>query len=287
MSKSIVQLAATFTIQSYFDNVLLQNAILPAGVGNPIIDSTRQYAQNPGFGVALHPASKSPVAIKFHGGDADTAVVHLTPGQKIMTTGEFKGFDWGLPFGWLGGGAVQLYVLGKGADVEFPDAMSPILFHRMRLQIVNGSGPPAIPGNPNWPLAFPWSNAIRKFGALTVPQPASPLFQLTPDVTIVRYGPAGTALAASLDLNIAFVNIGVLDMNSPPDQAAGYGATTGQISWFPITIPFAPGPNIASLVWLQPEVGHFAGDQAAVTFYDPASGVGGNYIDVARYGKFM
>ena len=278
--KAITQLAATYPFQSYFDNALLLNAILSQSIGNQIVNSTRQFAQTPGEGVALHPSSRSPVAIKFHGGDADSAVIHLTPGQKVFP-GSFKHIEWGLPFGWLGGGTVILYVLNsKEADIEFPAANVPVVFHRQRCLIVNGNSV-AAPGTPNWPMAFPWSNANRSVAGALTPQQASPLFGMVPDVTLLQYN---GALAAPLDLNIQFTNITSLDQNSPPDQAVGYA---NGIHFWPVTIPAVIGPNVASLVWLPPEVGHFAGDACAVTFLDPAGVAGGAFIDVVRYGRFM
>ena len=278
--KSITQLAATFNFQSYFDNTLLSTAILTAGNGNPIIDSTLQTAQNKGIGVVLHPASDAPVAIRFHGGEVNSTVIHLVPGQR-MITGRFDKFDWGLPFGWLGGGAVILYVLGsEDMDVSFPSVDAPIVIQRLRMQIVNGNSVVA-PGTPNWPLAFPWSNANRGTGGGNVtPQPAAPLISIIPDVTLLQYK---AALGAPLDLNIQFTNAADPATNSPPDQAAGY---SNLIQFLPITIPAVIGPNVAAPIWLTPPQSSLAGDACAVTILDPASAVGGQFVDVVRYGRF-
>lgn len=280
--KAITQLAATYTFQSYFDSALLQNAILPQTVGNPIVDSTRQYAQNPGMGVALHPASQSPVAIKFKGGDADSAVIHLTPGQKIFP-GDFSSFDWGLPFGWLGGGAVILYVLnGKGADVEFPQSNAPIVFHRVRVPIKNATV--AAPGAPNWPRSFPWSNANRGTGGgNATPQRSSPLFMIHPDVVKMQF--TGTGVVLPVDLNMEIINSDGFDLRSPPDQVAGYA---NGVHWWPVSFPAALGPNVAQVVWLEDKIARLAGDSAAVNFIDPAGALGDTaFVDCVRWGRFM
>ncbi len=59
MSHSISQLLANFAYQSYFDATLHEKALLVQAVGNPIVASTRQYAQMEGEGLALHPLSQS------------------------------------------------------------------------------------------------------------------------------------------------------------------------------------------------------------------------------------
>jgi hypothetical protein len=284
--KSITQLAATFAFQSYFDSGLLPRAILAQTNGNPIVDSTRQYAQIPGVGVALHPSSQSPVAIKFKGGGADSAVVHLTPGQKILP-GDFTSFEWGLPFGWLGGGPVILYVLGdKNTDVGFPSVNSPIIFHRQRVVIEPGDLGPIVPPNtPNWPLAFPWGNANRQVGGSRTPQQAAPLFQLVPDIVMLQF--LGL-FAVPVDLVIEFVNVDAFDRQSPPDQAAGY---SNGLHLYPITVPAVPAPvgPLAAVFWLPAEIAKLAGDSAEFHVLDPTStaGIVETFVDVVRYGRLM
>ncbi len=276
----IRQIATTFTYQSYFDRTLLQNAILLQDVGKLIVRSTLQYAQSGGVAVALHPASESPVAIRFRGGDANSAEVVITPGQKVRI-GSFEGFDWGLPFGWLGGGSVVLYVLDEGGDVTFPTCKAPIIFHRMRVAAVGAD--PAAPGTPNWPLAFPWSNANRGTIATPTPQHSAPLLRLIPEMTFIRYAGALGA-AGPIDLVLKWINVTHYDQNSPPDQAAGYD---NGIHYWPITFQTVPGPLMLAPLWLPPELGTFAGDQAAFYIYDPTGTYAGEPFDVVRYGRFM
>lgn len=258
--RSVTQIPANFAIQSYFDRVLLQTAILPQPPGNPIVDSTRQYAQTPGVGFALHPSSQSPVAIRAKGGDVDTAVITLTPGQKIIT-GRFTEFEWGLPFGWLGGGNVVLYVIhNEKADVVFPSARMPIIFHRQTIR-VQAAVPLAIP---NLPLAFPWSNAFSG----VQPVNGGPIFAIDPDVTLLvteSSPPGPNSFWASWDqvpaVNPAFATIQYL-LSFPTPASSG------------------------SIIWLPPELGKLAGDAAVLSFFDDV-GMVGIYIDVTRYGRLM
>jgi len=281
MARAISQIPATFPYQSYFDTTALSRAILMAGVANPIIDSTRQYAQTKGVGVALHPCSQSPVAIKFKGGDADSAVINLTPGQRVFP-GDFHEFEWGLPFGWLGGGTVVLYVIhDRKAEIDFPASDSPIIFQRLRMPILDGvvDAAPVI----NWPLSFPWSNATRVNGAVTAPQQAAPLFHVIPTNTLMRFNAAAGFIAA-LDLVLQIRNCDPFDLNSAPDQAAGYA---NQNHFFPITFNPVLGPNVPAPLWLTDPVTDLAGDFAAVSILDPASGGLATFVDVVRYGRFM
>lgn len=272
--RSITQIPTTFIYQSY----LAAGRMLLQGVGNPIIDSTRRYAQTPGVGLALHPCSQSPVAVKFKGGKLDTAVVTLTPGQKIIT-GPFSEFEWGLPFGWLGGGTSVLYVIhNEKADVTFPSVRPVVIFHRLQLTIVNGNvdAAPVI----NWPNQFPWSNAIRVSGGNNQPQPAAPIFSVDPDVALFRLNLTGFLAPVTLTLQIR--NVDAFDLKSDPDQTAGY---TNVNQFYDLTFNPVAGPNTPAVAWLPAEVARLGGDSAAVSILDTAGVLAGSTVDVIRYGR--
>lgn len=285
--KPITQLAATFEFQSYFDDTLLSNAILAQANGNPIVDSTKQTSQTPGRGLALHPSSHAPVAVRFKGGDnADSSTIVLTPGQKVMV-GPFDQFDWGLPFGWLGGGRVVLYVIhGNESDIVFPQTHNPVVFHRQRLSIQNA--PVAAPGTPNWPMTVPWSNANRSVSGNLTPQQASGLFPIIPE-RVVFYYRGAPASALPIDLLLEIINPTAFTRFSMPDQNSGVPGYSNGVLYFPFTVSAipAPGPNVAAVGWLPPEVNDLAGENAAVYVVDPAGALGGQKIDVVRYGRFM
>ena len=284
--KSVTPISATFAYQSYLDSTALHQAILAQGAGNVIVDSTKQTAQIPGVGVALHPASNSPVTIVFKGTSGSDPLV-ITPGQ-VVHVDPFVGFDWGLPFGWLGGGPVLLYVMhSKEAQINFAGSNAPVPFHRLRVPITNFNADPAAPGTPNWPLGFPWANAFRLSGTQTIPQQARPVLQVIPDITLMQYT---GACSAPIELIAKWINVDPFDLNSPPDQATGYD---NGVHYYPVTISSANqtggGPNLAAPLWLPPEIGQLGGDNAAFYLLDPTNTLGGTgvYVDVVRYGRFM
>lgn len=282
--RSVTQLAATFSLQSFFDSALLQKAILGQDVGNPIVASTRQYAQTPGFGVALHPASQAPVAIGFKGGAADSAIVTLTPGQTIMT-GSFSQFEWGLPFGWLGGGDVILYVLhNEKAMAPFPQSNTPIIFHRTRLAITANPGGAYVA---NWPGAFPWPNALS--GAGSLPQQASATFNVMPDIAMFRLRTDLSAAAPPVPatLTLVFRGIDAFDMNSATPPVTNTTDLTGFDLTFTPTADTAGGEF--SLAWLPTEIARLVGDACSVSVVDRSAGslYIASFLDVVRYGRLM
>lgn len=166
ISAPSVQTTNRFAFQSYMDSTLLQNAVLLAAPNEPIIKSTAKRETIPGYAVGLHPSSECPVAIQFEigGQPSSSSAITLVPGQilrphglpKGMDSGNFSGFTWGLPFGWLGGGVANLHVFQTpDADESWPGRPE-IIFHRARYAIVSVAGAPAVTTPFNWPTRFPW-----------------------------------------------------------------------------------------------------------------------------------
>jgi hypothetical protein len=167
------QITFDFLLQSYFDSVLHEKAILPSPPGNLIIPSTLQPSDATGYALGLHPSSRTPVAVAFRssGGKAASGVLLLKPGEIIRPVGHpdgdpsnFQGFDWGLPYGWLGGGHATLVIFpSPDADVLWP-GNTEVIFHRQRMIIRDPAEDPAsiiaegLP--PNWPTVFAWPGAI-------------------------------------------------------------------------------------------------------------------------------
>ena len=189
-----------FDWQSYLDTALLQNAILPSQITqNRILIPPGQKAindQTHGVGFALHPSSECPVAVMPHqsrGGSNNAAVV-LKPGQIYYPGGEFAGFDWGLPYGWLGGGLAQLIVLCERTSDLFWTNDPEMLFHRQTMPVHETTDVIAAL-SPNWPLRFPWPNAV---GSGLVSQGDQPTLVVQPTKTILRLRkasiPANTTL---------------------------------------------------------------------------------------------
>lgn len=279
-SKAVTQIPVRFPYQSYFDGALLERAILNQAPGSPIVVSTLQKSQTPGVGVALHPTSESPVAIRFRGGQADSAEVILTPGQRL-NVGTFESFEWGLPFGWLGGGTSLLYVLhNPEAFVDFPaSAPAPILFQRTRIQVgpVDGATPRI-----NWPNAFPWDSAIN--GTDNNPQGGSGIVNVSPSYVMCRLR---TVLAAPTTLS--FYWQGTDDIDTLDD---GITIDTNNVIEVDVSFPAVPltsvlFPNPWPVAYFKEEISRFAGPFTMLTVEDNNPGsplAGGASIDVVRYG---
>jgi hypothetical protein len=280
--RAITQIPATFPFQSFPDGTL-ERGIREQASGSPIVDalvggagpsaaqSQKREAQTRGVGVALHPASECPVAVKFKGGTADSSEVILTPGQKVRV-GTFDAIEWGLPFGWLGGGTATLLVLHTPeADVAFTSQPGSVVFHRVRTTIVTDFAQP-VPAN--WPGTFPWPNAIN---LNSKPQGAGPVIPIQPDLVLVRL--RQEALAAPADLYLHFQAITPLDERDTPDNV------DANVTVVPLTIPTTPAGR--PLVWLPAEVARLVSVAGGVNVVDPANAAGlvGVGIEFVRYGR--
>lgn len=180
-----------FPWQSFFDNTQLGQALATQSSSEVIVSSTLTSIPAPGFWVGLHPDSQCPVAVKFKAsaGVSDSQGVVLVPGQIVMPHGcaPFSGFDAGLPFGWLGGGTVQL-VIGKtpAASVDWSFS-SEVVIQRQRVVIqADGAAPVFSLG---LPTGFPWKNALR-YNAVTptapFPQGGAALISTSPTRTEMK-----------------------------------------------------------------------------------------------------
>lgn len=268
---TVTQVSQRFAYQSYFDNALLHNALADQGVGEPIIVSTKKVSQTPGYVVGLHPSSESPIAIRFSGGDASDSQFVITPGQTLAP-GFFETFEYGLPFGWLGGGNALIYV-GHRPDVrfDFPSVKRSVPFHRARM-VVDAAFPGTL--RRNWPDAFPWPNAFA--GAGLRPQGAGRVVSIRPAAAMFRLR---VALAMPLTLNLIFRAVDVLDTNS-----AGVVSDT-QLSTYDLSFPAVPvGSNAYPVAWLPEEIAALVGAGASLNIVDPSGEVDGEFVDVVRYG---
>ncbi len=168
-----VSITQFFPYQSYFDSTLLQGAILTQSVNQPIVNNPTTPMIKSGLGgyaVGLHPSSQTPVAFQplVGGQSASSQAVVLRPGQIYRPHGKpgsgpghFAGFNWGIPFGWLGGGIATLYVfVSPDSDAAWPGDAE-VVFHRQRMKIWGpGARPPGGAAAFNWPQRFPWPHAV-------------------------------------------------------------------------------------------------------------------------------
>jgi len=288
-----VAMTQLFPFQSYFDDALLEKAILPQAQNEPIVGTTLLKANVGGYAVGLHPSSQTPVAVQMivGGQGASPQAVILKPGQIYRPhgrtndrPGHFSGFNWGLPFGWLGGGMATLYVFPSAdADVAWPGD-SEVIFHRQRMRVV---APAALPAAAlkNWPLRFPWTQALR--GATSISQKGAAIVSISRP-TRVLMSLRMAALANPADMRMIIQASNDLDLNS-----AGAPVLTGPrfdtYTWG----TYAANGGAGDLALNYPVIEYngplfrLAADDGGVCLVDMSAGaeITEEYVDVVRYGR--
>lgn len=289
-----VSITSLFGFQSYFDSSLLENAILEQAANQPIVDnsvSPQLQANIPGYTFGLHPSSQTPVAVQplVGGQAASPQAIILRPGQIYRPhgrpwgrSGNFSGFKWGLPFGWLGGGMATLYVFpSPDADAAWPGDAE-VIFHRQRMQIAAAAAAADAPFN--WPMRFPWPHAFR--GATPIDQTGAATIAISePTKTLMSLREASLATAADMLIFIQASNDFDLDQNMAPvlTPVRFLEYTWGTYGASPA------GGNLATaypVVTAPTELTRLAADDGGVQFMDDGSGrIDGSFVDVVRYGK--
>lgn len=280
-------LSRTFKYQSYFDSTLREKALIQQPRNEPIVDV--QETQMSGYAIGLHPDSEAPVAVQFlvGGQGSSSAPLLLKPGQivrphglpKGLSSGSFSGFRYGLPFGWLGGGNVTLFVFQTAdAKANWIDNTE-VIFHRARYVIKAGAG--ALFNTPNWPMRFPWVNAL--YGTNSVPQSGQPVIAIArPSRILVTVrltslaDPGGTIrmyVQGSQDFGLdsagdPIVTEAVFTEIPVPGYAVYAGVPVAGFPTFEITGPAA----------------RLAADDGTVEFVSELAALQGATVDVVRYG---
>ncbi len=296
-----VELSNTFKFQSYFDSTLLQRALIQQPQNSQIVPSTMsQPVQLSGYGIGLHPSSETPIAIQFGTGDQQggSQVYRIVPGQVIRPfgvplsgqPGSFSSFQWGLPFGWLGGGSALLVILRTpDAQVNWNSAPE-IVFHRQRSKILT----PATLPDPavtttfpfNWPKRFPWSQAIfsNSTNTTSLTQRGAAALAVSPTRVAMRL--RLSTLAAAADMRCIFYGTNDFDLDS-----AGAVVTTDQgyvdMTWG-TTAVLAGSVNLTAQYQTQVLTGQlerFAADDGAVILVSDNATIQGQYVDIVRYGR--
>lgn len=287
-----VQVAATFLLQSYFSSSLYEKALQLQRPNELIVTDTLESPDITGYGVGLHPSSETPVAVRFKGnragGAGASSVIYLKPGEIVKPSdGPFSGFDWGLPFGWLGGGTANLIVfVTPDAWVDWSNDLREVLFHRVRLPIVAPASVPAVAtARIDWPIRFPWPNAFAQ--TANQPQTGNPVIGVNPSkvVLIVRKSSNTT-----LPPTIRFL------LNGVDDYAIGSTTTidTTFAAYQDVIVPTQTAPaGLANQTTNYPvltvEYGPLlrGGDKCRVTLVDMDDGddIAGVEVDVLRYGR--
>ncbi len=287
-----VALTELFAYQSYFDDTLLEKALLVQSPNEPIVGSTLRKANVGGYSFGLHPSSQTPVAIQpiVGGQGASPQAIILKPGQIYRPhgrpgnrPGHFSGFSWGLPFGWLGGGVATLYVFpSPDADVAWPGDAE-ILFHRQRMQIV---APAALPANAlkNWPLRFPWTQALR--GASSISQQGAAIISIA-QPTRIMMSLRLASMAAVGDMRMIIHEDNDMDLDSAGAVIAGLGRFD-TYTWGTYVANGGAG-NLATnypVIEYNGPLVRMAADDGGVCLVDMSAGTLTNaYVDVCRYGR--
>lgn len=287
------EVSDVFNYQSYFSDTLLQNAILEQPSNEPIVPSTLKESQVSGYAIGLHPSSETPVAVRLQTGAQQGAsqTYRLKPGDVVRAQGSkdgkpasFGGFEYGLPFGWLGGGSAMLIVMRTPDSDVFWTGNPEIIFHRTRLQIyAAGSAPLAADVRLNWPKRFPWPNA--EFGANNIKQSGLPAIGVSPTRTAFRL--RMTSLANPADMRAVFYGSNDFGWSS-----AGTATLTDTVfvdftwgSYTQVGVAAPPGPYYPSQITTG-QLERFACDNGSVSLIDitGAATLEGQFVDVVRYG---
>lgn len=290
-------LPVSFTLQSYLDNSFENltptpgNAILEQPTNRGIVDSTLKQYQAGGFAVGLAPWSESPMSVIFR--KPDSAALVLRPGHILVPypKGFTGGFDYGLPFGWLGGGLSALYVFrSRDSLPDWSGTQKEVLFHRFRTKIITTSLTQPAVQRRNWPTRFPWMQSWRGNGTNAENQTGKPIVSVKPTRTLLRLNGA-IPMPAGLPTRIVFWGTDDFDADSTGTPSAN------QNVFYDFTWPanLGPGPGMAAhspVVVLPPEIAALASNTYGVTFeveagsalLTAAEGPAAATIDVLRYG---
>lgn len=155
-------------LQSYLDasgqalTPLPGQALLDSPPNQSFVQSTVKEEQEEGRAIGLAPWSETPIAVEIktqNGGYS--AGLTLRPGEFLPVPSGFKGYRWGLPFGWLGGGLATIMAYKDLKNLpNWATDRREILFHRLRVAVSEEQDQP--PSTPvNWPLRFPWIMAFK------------------------------------------------------------------------------------------------------------------------------
>jgi hypothetical protein len=291
------EVTAKYLYQSYFDDTLGVQALLSQAPGSPIVQSTLATQQVTGYAVGLHPSSETPIAISFFTGgqQGGSSPYRLAPGQVIRphgkpleTSGAFSGFQFGLPFGWLGGGSALLVVLRTPQATVNWTHYPEIIYHRMRLQIVS---PATIPTSatvkPNWPHRFPWPYAVRGSNNLT--QRGQPALAVTPTKTALRLR-VNDMSGGAADTRCLFY--GTNDFDLDLNGAIASTTTSGfmDITWGN-TSPYAGSVGVGTnqyqtQFFSDSQLTRFAADEGgALVLTSTDARLQSQYVDICRYGR--
>ena len=298
---TLAELIASFPYQSFFDDTLLEEAILVQPSNQPLVfpdgkqnAATRNVAC---YGVGNSPYSKVPLAVRFLGGKAGagSSVYILAPGQVVRPQGRegaeaepFSGVQVGIPAGFLGGGRATYHILRTAdAAVHYSTTPNEIPFHRQIIQIKDqGVALPAVtPGTkglgPNWPAGFPWSQAFNKNG---VNQRGQNLGRFTVTRTEIR---VRVATVGDGSETLEIVMRGTDDFDTGADGVTVDTTVISAVKQLTM-LPATYGGNTAFPVYdvgLWEPLNRLNGDQCRVDLISSTATLIGQFAEVTRYGR--
>jgi hypothetical protein len=276
-----------FPFQSYFSSTALEKAILTQAQGQQIIATTLQTTEMKGRAIGLHPDSECPIAVRFRldaNSKETSGVFILTPGMVITPNPgqDFSAVQWGLPFGWLGGGVAALQIF-QGVQGYSAGRKKEVIFHKQRLLIAADANPPPAVAK-NLPIAFPWMNA--KSYTATNPagfaQGGEQAINVTPTRMVMRLiKDLGQAIPPP---GMRMIFRGLYDFDC---DAGGASWSTATLTYVDVTWPLNLGTSVPYPVM---EIGNpaaaFGGPDAGLTLLDLSGGDLTNvYVDLVRYGE--
>jgi len=287
-----------FIFQSYFDSTLLQKAIVVNDTTNSIASSTMRDKPIRGVGIALLPVSQTPIAVlpvSDSGNAATSSAVVIRPGEVYYPGTAFRALKYGLPYGWLGGGAVYMVILRENMGDVFITGGSPeIIYHRIRLPVWAITDNPTAPAA-NWPSRFPWNQAKN---SSTQDQSGAPFLAPTPTRTLFRVRKANLGAGGVLrwigwqteDLDATNITQATLDQNGVPTydtfatsaSAVEIGVPAMAASGFQMG---AVAPAEFPIITQDSNTLRIAGDKGTVALVDMTGAIGNaNFVDIVRYG---
>lgn len=291
-----IEIVEQFPLQSYFSNVPETltppaMAVLQQPQGEGIARNTLKTASVQGYAIGVAPWSEAPAAIQFvEGNRGQSGILHIRPGQIIKPTGghAFTGFNWGLPFGWLGGGTITLFIFKTPeAKVKWDGVQPEILFHRFRTVIRDGAAI-APPANSvvNFPTKFPWAKQYQwqqlADSEIQQGQPILSISEITR--TILRLQQGATVITGSQLMRMVWFGSDVFSIGSDGVLAVQVDKIFQDLYW-PDNV--VAGLDVADpLIELPRSLAAIGCNEYGVNFFAPTgSPLIGLDVDVARWGR--
>lgn len=293
------QITKVFPFQSYFDasfETFAPNpgsALLPQPTNSGIIQSTLQpQNQSEAYAIGLAPWSEAPIAAQMQVGDAGglSSPIILRPGEIVAPAGlargdsfrMFRGLQWGLPFGWLGGGLVSVFLFKSPDSLpQWVYGAKEVCFHAFQTNIIAASAQPPAAQRTNWPTRFPWVKAFRGVGVTAINQANGPNLSVSPTKTLLRLN--GVNLAASEACRVVFWGTDTLDHGADGVTPIANQSTYWEFNW--PTNTAGGWPAHQPMVALPDEFSKIAANSWGITIEALAGGaLFGATVNVARFG---